>query len=178
MFCYIVGTPIKSGLLYYTQTDSVLEVPAATGEIRSLLMARNELAGYAARKRVRQEHDKLERKSQTYTQECKPLVRLPLPDTIHSAVGLVELETSADDEFAHLDDVLPDLHIVDSLGTPQAGLQATGISLTRDMEESPILPPTIDNERECARCYASDACMLYRRVRFFQNLVYCPQLTL
>ncbi|KAJ9114076.1 hypothetical protein QFC22_005896 [Naganishia vaughanmartiniae] len=156
-------TPIQSGLLYYTQTDSVLEVPAATGEIRSLLMARNELAGYASRKRVRQERDKLERGSSTYTQECKPLVTLPPNDTKQSECGPVELEADVDDEFAHLDDVLPDLHVVDALGTSEAKLQATGISLTRDMEELPILPPTIDNERECARCYASDACMLYRR---------------
>ena len=28
-----------------------------------------------------------------------------------------------------------------------------------------FLPPTIDNERICGRCYALDACMLYRRVR-------------
>lgn len=30
---------------------------------------------------------------------------------------------------------------------------------------SSFLPPTIDNERLCGRCYALDACMLYRRVR-------------
>jgi DNA replication ATP-dependent helicase Dna2 len=31
--------------------------------------------------------------------------------------------------------------------------------------DSSFLPPTIDNERLCGRCYALDACMLYRRVR-------------
>lgn len=30
---------------------------------------------------------------------------------------------------------------------------------------SSFLPPTIDSERLCGRCYALDACMLYRRVR-------------
>lgn len=161
---FIVGTPIKSGLLYYTQTDSVLEVPAATGEIRSLLMARNELAGYASRKRVRQERDKLGRGSQTYTQECKPLA-IPLPiDKQYPKCDPVEREVDVDDEFAHLDDALPDLQTMDTHSTSQTRLQATGISLTRDLEELPILPPTIDNERECTRCYASDACMLYRRV--------------
>ncbi|KAI0290929.1 AAA domain-containing protein [Multifurca ochricompacta] len=30
-------------------------------------------------------------------------------------------------------------------------------------DELPFLPPTIDDERLCGRCYALDACMLYRR---------------
>jgi DNA replication ATP-dependent helicase Dna2 len=38
-------------------------------------------------------------------------------------------------------------------------------------DESPFLPPTIDNERLCGRCYALDACMLYRRVRIFDSPV-------
>ncbi|KAJ9091006.1 hypothetical protein QFC19_009302 [Naganishia cerealis] len=166
-------TRIKSGLLYYTQTDSVLEVPAATGEIRSLLMARNELAGYAARKRVRQERDKLERGSQASqvrsTPNCSKLSVSVRPITARPAVvgagELEEADNDDDDEFNHMDDILPDLEgaLDSSAETARAQLQPTGISLTRDMEELSILPPTIDNERECARCYASDACMLYRR---------------
>lgn len=39
-----------------------------------------------------------------------------------------------------------------------------------DMEDGyasePFLPPTIDNERTCKRCFALDACMLYRKVSF------------
>ncbi len=46
------GTPVAAGLLYYTQTDSLLQVPAAKGEVRSLLHTRNELAGYLARQRI------------------------------------------------------------------------------------------------------------------------------
>lgn len=123
----------------------MLQVPAATGEIRSLLMSRNEMAGYAARKRVRQERDKVERSQLSPRQlGARP-----------SSPGKVDLPQE-DDEFAHLDD-LPDL-------TTSGGLCATGVSLTTDVEELSILPPTIDNERECSRCYASDACMLYRRV--------------
>jgi DNA replication ATP-dependent helicase Dna2 len=30
--------------------------------------------------------------------------------------------------------------------------------------EEPFLPPTIDDERTCKRCYALDTCMLYRKV--------------
>ena len=34
-----------------------------------------------------------------------------------------------------------------------------------DVEErASFLPPTIDDERVCGRCYALDTCMLYRRV--------------
>lgn len=32
-------------------------------------------------------------------------------------------------------------------------------------QQRSFLPPTIDNERLCGRCFALDACMLYRRVR-------------
>lgn len=125
----------------------MLQVPAATGEIRSLLMSRNEMAGYAARKRVRQERDKVERSQLSPRQlGARPSMR-----------GQVDV-LQEEDEFAHLDD-LPDLAMDQS-----GGLCATGVSLTADVEELPILPPTIDNGRECSRCYASDACMLYRRV--------------
>jgi hypothetical protein len=121
----------------------MLQVPAATGEIRSLLMSRNEMAGYAARKRVRQEREKVERSQLS-------------PRRTASSADKTDV-AQEDDEFAHLDEALPHLAIDES------GLCATGLSLT-DVEELPILPPTIDNERECSRCYASDACMLYRRV--------------
>ena len=33
-----------------------------------------------------------------------------------------------------------------------------------EVMEEPFLPPTIDDERACKRCYALDACMLYRKV--------------
>jgi DNA replication ATP-dependent helicase Dna2 len=150
----LTGTPIKSGLLYYTQTDSILQVPAAIGEVRSLLMSRNEMAGYASRKRVRQERQKVERGSQLSPS------RIQLPPKKEEVTAAAP-EVDDADEFAFLDDALPNLHIVNATET---GLRATGITLTADVEELPILPPTIDNERECSRCYASDACMLYRRV--------------
>jgi len=40
-----------------------------------------------------------------------------------------------------------------------------GFRQHRFQDDSSFLPPTIDNERLCGRCYALDACMLYRRVR-------------
>lgn len=33
--------------------------------------------------------------------------------------------------------------------------------------EEPFLPPTLDDERTCKRCYALDTCMLYRKVDFY-----------
>lgn len=32
------------------------------------------------------------------------------------------------------------------------------------IEDMTLLPPTIDNARECKMCYAVDSCMLYRKV--------------
>ncbi|CCL99895.1 uncharacterized protein FIBRA_01920 [Fibroporia radiculosa] len=44
------GSEVPSGLLYYTRSDEVVRVPAARNEIHSLLVARNELAGYMMRR--------------------------------------------------------------------------------------------------------------------------------
>ena len=40
------GTEIPSGLLYYTQSEEVVRVPAARNELRALLVSRNELAAH------------------------------------------------------------------------------------------------------------------------------------
>lgn len=153
----------------------MLQVPAATGEIRSLLMSRNEMAGYASRKRVRQERHKLERTSQSQTRSQFSKDRPSLASPRGKPVEATKMVPQDDDEFAHLDDVLPDLETVDkSSGTE---LCPTGMTLSTDVEELPILPPTIDSERECSRCYASDACMLYRRVRYRLSLCINHMLT-
>ena len=39
-------TEVPSGLLYYTQSEEVVRVPAARNEIRALVLARNKMAGY------------------------------------------------------------------------------------------------------------------------------------
>lgn len=44
------GTDIPSGLLYYTQSEEVVRVPAARNEIRALMAMRNEMAGYMMRR--------------------------------------------------------------------------------------------------------------------------------
>ena len=96
------GTEVPSGLLYYTQSEEVVRVPAARNELRALLVARNELAGHMM-SRLR-------------------------------AKG--EITVSERDGEASLDDL-----------------------------ES-FLPPTIDDNRTCGKCFALDTCMLYRKVRW------------
>ncbi|KAK4689519.1 DNA replication ATP-dependent helicase/nuclease Dna2, partial [Tremellales sp. Uapishka_1] len=48
------ATPIPAGLLYYSQLDTILRVEARPNEIRALVIARNELAGYLNMKRMPQ----------------------------------------------------------------------------------------------------------------------------
>ncbi|THG99127.1 hypothetical protein EW026_g3162 [Hermanssonia centrifuga] len=43
-------TEVPSGLLYYTQSEEVVRVPAARNEIKALIMARNEMAIYMMRR--------------------------------------------------------------------------------------------------------------------------------
>lgn len=126
-----IGIKIDSGLLYYTQTDTMLEVKAAKPEIRSLLAARNELAGYLARKRVVQETRRA-RASQ-------------------SLAGLGAQKSQISPRKSQR-----------AINT-QEGMVPSGIPL--DMEDIGILPPTVENPRDCRNCYASDGCMLYRKVR-------------
>lgn len=44
------GTPVPSGLLYYTQSDEVVRVPRTVNEMRALIQKRNEMAGYFMRR--------------------------------------------------------------------------------------------------------------------------------
>ncbi|KAH7929561.1 Dna2-domain-containing protein [Leucogyrophana mollusca] len=84
------GVEVPSGLLYYTQSEEVVQVPRGKNELRALIGARNEMAAYMMRRST----------------------------------------TAKDIEGS-------------------------------DVE--PFLPPTIDDERTCKKCYALDACMLYRK---------------
>jgi DNA replication ATP-dependent helicase Dna2 len=93
------GAQVSSGLLFYTQSEEVVRVPATRNDIKGLIAARNELAAYMAR-RIQKERDN--RKGGDERKELEPA-------------------------------------------------------------ES-FLPPTIDDERVCKRCYTLDTCMLYRKV--------------
>ncbi|TBU22348.1 Dna2-domain-containing protein [Dichomitus squalens] len=95
------GTEIPSGLLYYTQSEEVVRVPAARNELRALLVSRNDLAGHMM-SRLRA--------------KC-------------------EIAVSED--------------------------QVSGEATIDDLES--FLPPTIDDNRTCGKCFALDTCMLYRK---------------
>lgn len=88
------GVQVGEGLLYYTQSEEVVRVPAARNEIRSLMVARNDLASYMMRRVGSHKKDRGE----------------------HGNI------------------------------------------------EEPFLPPTIDDDWACGKCYAVDSCMLYRKV--------------
>lgn len=104
---------ILSGLLYYSQTATVIRVAQAHNELRGLIQTRNELARYMSLKTV------------------KPATQ-PQPAEI----------SIDEDEFDRMnqDDPIP------------------------EVEEHALLPDPIDQHRICKRCYANDACMLYRKV--------------
>ncbi|KAJ7212100.1 DNA replication factor Dna2-domain-containing protein, partial [Mycena pura] len=87
------GAEVSSGLLFYTQSEEVVRVPATRNDIKGLIGARNEMAGYMARRAKK----------------------------FDATAG-------------------------------KSGLDA-----------EPFLPPTIDDERLCKRCFNLDACMLYRK---------------
>lgn len=92
------GVDVPGGLLYYTQSEEVVRVPAGRNELRGLIMARNEMAGYVVRR--------------------------------------MKTSKREDAKEGHAEVVV----------------------------EEAFLPPTIDDERVCGRCYVNDACMLYRKV--------------
>ncbi|OSD07732.1 Dna2-domain-containing protein [Trametes coccinea BRFM310] len=96
------GAEVPSGLLYYTQSEEVVRVPAARNEIRALFVMRNEMAGYIMRR-------------------------------LRTTALLTGLEDDDEDEK----------------------ISAAAIE--------PFLPPTIDDNRTCGKCYALDTCMLYRK---------------
>ncbi len=82
------GIQVTSGLLYYTQSEEIVQVPVGRNELRGLMIYRNEMASYMARR-----------------------------------------------------------HLVKAGGGSES-----------------FLPPTLDDERVCKRCYSLDTCMLYRKV--------------
>ncbi|KAG8960730.1 Tripartite DNA replication factor [Tulasnella sp. 419] len=104
------GVEVPTGLLYYTQTDQVIRVTPSRHELRSLIVARNEIASYMMRRKWNNKSDVQ-----------------PEDDTAESLQGSSTLE---------------DLE---------------------DVNVGKFLPPTIDREWACKKCYAVDSCLLYRK---------------
>ena len=89
------GYQVDEGLLYYTQSEEPIKVPASRNEIQALVVARNDMVHHMAKK-------------------------------------------------------------VDDL-TREAELGEFGPT-------NEHLPPTIDEDHTCGKCYGLDTCMLYRKV--------------
>ncbi|TEB08749.1 Dna2-domain-containing protein [Coprinellus micaceus] len=102
------GTDVPDGLLYYTQSDTVVRVPRTRNEIRGLVVARNQLASYTI-KRIGREGDIRKKRREELEQEER-----------------------------------------------QGDIEEIG------MGAEPFLPPPIDSEHACKKCYTLDTCMLYR----------------
>ncbi|KAL6302085.1 Dna2-domain-containing protein [Sparassis latifolia] len=80
------GTEVPSGLLYYTQSEEVVRVPAARNEVRALLVARNDMAGYMMR-RIRGSRSQRNSADKKQSSTVEDLEELPqsesfLPPTI------------------------------------------------------------------------------------------------
>lgn len=126
-------------MLFYSQSNQVLRVKAARNEIRGLLLARNEFATYLHR-RMTLSVNGWPGSTQSQTEVKRE------PDSTPKVKAEPDDETAlwggADEEAALWGDeevVEPD-------------------------EDRPLLPAPIDDERLCKRCFAVDACMLFRRV--------------
>jgi hypothetical protein len=138
------------------------QVPAGLREIRSSLMLRNKLAQYTARGRVAPDRSKfgldtdmsLPRNgdgndpSGSSQIRCEP-IQQPLSTyqkTVNPRIN-IEMEGRAQ-----------------NLEYPGTALKSSGAAPATAAQGSSVLPPTIDNQLECGRCFVSDTCMLYRRV--------------
>lgn len=60
------ATPVPAGLLYYTQSEEVVKVPANRNEIRALLAQRNLLAGFVVRRSRGQDWEEWQEKGSGY----------------------------------------------------------------------------------------------------------------
>ncbi|KAG8995284.1 Tripartite DNA replication factor [Tulasnella sp. JGI-2019a] len=111
------GTETPAGLLYYTQSESLIRVTASRHDLRGLIISRNNTASYMMRRRASKDGDDRE-----------------------------------------------DTGVLDDSDLPKrSAAQSTipAVAPVREMED--FLPPTIDQEYTCKKCYASDGCMLYRK---------------
>lgn len=152
------GTPIKSGLLYYTQTDSMHQVPAGMRDIRASLMLRKHLAQYTARQRVVHEDSTLEHGFRTDPTRNGTAYETYSASIRRANDAATNVVPAGDRQSVRPEVDLPGSHL-------DSGTDCYSIDVVpATHRERPILPPTINNKLECGRCFVSDTCMLYRRV--------------
>lgn len=151
------GVPVDSALLLYVQTCEVKRVHRIEKEIRSLVLARNDMAAHKVRLPPLLEAEQLSTCEAEASEDAAatanvssspqdPATKAPSHD-VWSDLGVSDealAEVPTPDSFAEFD--LSDADLVAALDAPP-----------------PMLPPTINDAYRCNRCYARDACMLYRR---------------
>ena len=114
------GLPVASGYLLYTQNGTLRRVQRNLREVRSLVLARNEMAAFRVQMPV-----------------------LAGESSEEEGQGTAETQVGPDEN-------------VSAVAASSAPAEAVPPG-------PPFLPPTIDSEFKCSRCYARDGCMLYRR---------------
>ncbi|BGP02897.1 putative DNA replication helicase Dna2 [Rhodotorula toruloides ATCC 204091] len=129
---------IDSGLLYYTQSNEVFRVQAARNEIRGLILARNRFATFLHRRMTLTPSGFVP--PTQVSQASQPPPGSPRNVKDEPSTG------NAEDE----DDAL-------------WGDVDVPVSSQVEGAELALLPPPIDDERSCKKCYVGDACMLYRK---------------
>jgi hypothetical protein len=181
-----VATPIPAGLLYYSQSNSIIQVPAAKHELRSLLNARNVLASFLFRKRPPSFES--ESAPPLPSRSLPPSAPLPRPPPISASLlgeeqqsrrvemegvkGTAEQEAEAYEDKEKEREEQLEREMWGEMDR-EADLMAGDVKMSQTGQESfggvesrvaEFLPATIDVERECKKCYQVDACMLYRKV--------------
>ncbi|KAK4057444.1 DNA replication endonuclease-helicase Dna2 [Microbotryomycetes sp. JL221] len=143
---------VASGLLYYSQSNSVVRIQAARNELRGLLIARNEFATHLHRRMTLTPSKALPGMTQTQTQAGPPgLTQSPvISKAAHPTPEKQELLRSLDSDE-------------EALWAAAGGSIDEELDLADIEAEPQLLPASIDDERTCGKCYVKDACMLYRR---------------
>ncbi|GEM10851.1 DNA replication helicase Dna2 [Rhodotorula toruloides] len=127
---------VDSGLLYYTQSNEVFRVQAARNEIRGLILARNRFATFL--------HRRMTLTPAGWVPQTQPTQASQPPSGLRAGECKAEADDEGEDEALWGDVDVP------------VSSQVEGAELA-------LLPPPIDDERSCKRCYVGDACMLYRK---------------
>lgn len=139
--------PIESGLLYYTQSSDVIHVQATRNELRGLIVSRNDIARYLTHGKASYVNDSADDIAGLPPSQPPRLVSSPVkPAPAASPYRGAAVASSEPD-----DALWDDLDLVDIEDLPTA------------LSEKRLLPPAIDDVKQCKRCYAADGCMLYRR---------------
>lgn len=151
----ITDESITSGLLYYSNTSEVYHVRAARNEIRGLIIVRNEFATYLHRR------TRLSRMSGSKPTQSQFSIG---PSTFKNE----EIEKTPCKEFDIVEEMNRDEREAQELKTAEEEENTRGeLQTMMELGENggrPLLPEPIDEVRSCKRCYAGEACMLYRRV--------------